>query len=48
MPEPQLRKVACPSCGAPLLFGAGEITTRCTFCQAVVERPLQRRSTRDP
>jgi outer membrane protein assembly factor BamB len=40
MPEPQVQKVACPSCGAPLLFGAGEITTRCTFCHAVVERPL--------
>ncbi len=40
MPEPQVQKVACPSCGAPLLFGAGEITTRCTFCDAVVERPL--------
>ncbi len=41
MPEPQVKKVACPSCGAPLLFGAGEITTVCTFCHAVVERPLQ-------
>jgi LSD1 subclass zinc finger protein len=41
MPEPQVRKVACPSCGAPLLFGPGEITTRCPFCHAVVERPLR-------
>ncbi|MBN2086705.1 MAG: PQQ-binding-like beta-propeller repeat protein [Anaerolineales bacterium] len=41
MPDPQVKKVACPSCGAPLLFGAGEITTRCTFCHAVVERPLR-------
>jgi LSD1 subclass zinc finger protein len=40
MPDSQVRKVACPSCGAPLLFGAGEITVRCTFCDAVVERPL--------
>jgi LSD1 subclass zinc finger protein len=41
MGDSQLKKVACPSCGAPLLFGAGEITIRCTFCNAVVERPLQ-------
>ena len=41
MPDPQVKKVACPSCGAPLLFGAGEITARCTFCHAVVERPLR-------
>ena len=41
MAESKLRKVACPSCGAPLLFGAGEITTRCQFCNSVVERPLQ-------
>ncbi len=41
MPGSQVQKVECPSCGAPLLFGAGEITTRCTFCSAVVERPLQ-------
>src|SRR4030042_5255459 len=41
MPEPELKKVACPTCGAPLLFGPGEITTRCQFCHADVERPLQ-------
>jgi LSD1 subclass zinc finger protein len=39
MADPQLKKVACPSCGAPLLFGPGEITVRCPFCHAVVERP---------
>jgi hypothetical protein len=41
MPDLQMKKVACPSCGASLLFGAGEITTRCMFCHAVIERPLQ-------
>jgi LSD1 subclass zinc finger protein len=41
MPVTQVKKVACPSCGAPLLFGPGEITARCTFCHAVVERPLR-------
>jgi len=41
MPDPQVKRVACPSCGAPLLFGPGEITTRCQFCHAVVERPLR-------
>jgi LSD1 subclass zinc finger protein len=41
MPVSQVKKVACPSCGAPLLFGPGEITARCTFCHAVVERPLR-------
>jgi LSD1 subclass zinc finger protein len=40
MADSQLRKVACPSCGAPLLFGPGEITVRCQFCDAVVERPV--------
>jgi LSD1 subclass zinc finger protein len=39
VPEPQIQRVSCPSCGAPLLFSAGETTTRCTFCNAVVERP---------
>ncbi len=34
-----IKKISCPSCGAPLLFGAGEATTRCHFCNAVVERP---------
>jgi hypothetical protein len=41
MPDSQIKKVACPTCGASLLFGPGEITTRCPFCQAIVERPLQ-------
>jgi len=41
MDEPRLTKVACPSCGSPLLFEAGVISMRCQFCQAVVERPLQ-------
>jgi LSD1 subclass zinc finger protein len=35
------KKVACPTCGTPLLFGPGEITTRCQFCHAVVERPIR-------
>jgi hypothetical protein len=42
MDETPFRKVACPSCGAPLLFGPNDgTTTRCEFCGAVVERPAQ-------
>ena len=40
MDEVPLKKVACPSCGAPILFGPHDgTTTRCQFCGAVVERP---------
>jgi len=40
MSESPLIKVACPSCGAPLLFGPNDgDTTTCQFCGAVVERP---------
>ncbi len=40
MDETPLKKVACPSCGAPILFGPHDgTTTRCQFCGAVVERP---------
>jgi hypothetical protein len=39
MNESPLKKVACPSCGAPILFGPHDgTTTRCQFCGAVVER----------
>jgi outer membrane protein assembly factor BamB len=42
MDQPPLQKVACPSCGAPLLFGPHDgKTTRCQFCNAVVERPAR-------
>jgi len=41
MNESPLKKVACPSCGAPLLFGPNDgATTRCQFCGAIVERPV--------
>jgi outer membrane protein assembly factor BamB len=39
MTENRYRKVACPSCGAPLLFDDNATTMRCQFCSAVVERP---------
>jgi outer membrane protein assembly factor BamB len=32
------RKVACPSCGAPLWIDPNAESTRCTFCGSVVER----------
>lgn len=41
MADPQLKNVDCPTCGASLLFGAGVITIRCQFCNAVVERPAR-------
>jgi outer membrane protein assembly factor BamB len=39
MADPQLKNVACPSCGESLAFGAGVITIRCPSCSALVERP---------
>jgi LSD1 subclass zinc finger protein len=43
MASSPFQKIACPSCGAPLLFGAGETSTRCQFCHAVIERPQPER-----
>jgi outer membrane protein assembly factor BamB len=39
MDKNSYHKIACPSCGAPLLVDPNAETTRCTFCGLVIQWP---------
>jgi outer membrane protein assembly factor BamB len=41
MENSSYKKIACPSCHAPLLVDPGDATTRCTFCGLVIQWPKQ-------
>jgi outer membrane protein assembly factor BamB len=42
MDKNSYRKIACPSCSAPLLVDPDEATTRCTFCGLVIQWPRKK------